>query len=302
MKRKNRNLLRGFSFGFMPFPLFAAFTNDPANTLPTGEGNDTLPAGGGTGGGGNPPAKTYTAAEWRGIVKERDRFKKQMRAIARTLGIEPDSLEFVETNDPENPLTIEGDEIEELLAAVEKFRADKSGNPGDKKRADDEKKKRLLRPVERRAEVAESKVAALIKWIERNAVIPSIRLACRENQAVDDDGGQYSDIVKLVLPKMPVKVEFDDDDKSANVVTGAMNDDGTDFESATGDPMQDANALVSALLNSKPKFKNANFRPGPGAGGARTGNQNSQNGARQKNIADSVQMFTGVRPASAGKS
>lgn len=293
MNRKQKaNLLRGLVFGFCNYELFARFTNDP--TLPGDGGGDTLPANGG-GGNPNPAPKTYSQREFTGITRDRDRLKKQFKAIARSLGLDPEELEFVESDDPENPLEVTGEGWDEIVSAIEKAKGEPKDGPA-KKAAEEQKKKRLTRPLEQKIARLEAERKALQTWIERNSVVASIRLAAANEHAVDDDGGMFSDIVGLIRPRMPVSVQYDADTNEAEVFFSARNEDGTDVEGATGDPQKDAQKLVADLLAKKPKFKNANFRPGPGAGGA--GGRPAASASRPNKIAAAVKAFTGIEPPS----
>jgi hypothetical protein len=291
-KRKRKNLLRGFSFGFFDLAAFALCTVDPnAPTIPAGDGDDTL-----TGGGGGIPPRTYSAGEVAAITKERTKYRKQMKSLAKSLGIDPESLEFVETNDPENPYEVQGEAFEELREAAEKMRS-APGDTGAKKRDLEEKKRRIQLPIIRERDAARAERDALKKWVQSNAVGAPIRLACRESNAIDDDGGKFQDIVNLLSPRMPVNVSWDEDDRTATVSIPVLDENGDPLANATGDPMRDAKILVDDLLKRKPKYKQANFRPGPGAGGANGHGEGAISGeARTKRIADAVNAFTGAKP------
>lgn len=294
MKRQRRSTyFRTFMPGIICTVLFAAFKDD--DTILAGGGDD----GGGNGGSGNPspaPApkeKTYTETEFKGVSKARDKFKRQMKALAKTLGVDPETLEFVETDDPDNPFEVRG--LEDEIEAIEKARGE-TNDPKKKKEDAEAKRLRIARPFMRLAEQEKAKAAALQKWIERNAVIASIRLACAKNGAVDDDSGKFADIVEHISRRMIVTVAVEDDSEP-DVTIVARDDEGNEFDGANGDVEHDANLLVSDLLTRRPKYRKAEFRAGPGAGGSSVGGQAVQSG-RKSNAAKAVEQLTGIKPPS----
>jgi hypothetical protein len=224
--------------------------------------------GGGTGAPAAKPKKTYGEQEFSSVTRARDAAKKRLNALIKSLGRDPEDVTFVETGDPENPFTVEG--IEDVIDAASKA----GGDSEAKKRADADKKRRLLAPVEKKLRVAEKKSEALVNWIQRNAIVAPIRAACIAEKIVDDDGGQFSDVVALLKPRFKTTVIIDDDDATvpASVDILAMAEDSEDaIDGATGDPWQDARKMVAELARKRPKFKQSEFRRGPGAGGQNAG-------------------------------
>lgn len=248
--------------------------------------------GGGTGSGGAGGAGGAGNGENREVVdarRARDRAKGAYRAILSRLGIDPTDVKIVETGDANNPFEVEGidddvaDQIRELLGNREDD--DDEKNNGKKKGdADEQKKKRIVRPYEKKIEKLQKTVNALTQWVEENAIVAPIRDAARKHGAVDDDGGKFNDIVRLLKPQLKPTVVFNDDDEDhpVSVVIKAFDEFGDELIDDAGNH-RTADWLVSDLLNRRPKFKQSNFVPGPGAGGHRVGGGNNGGGSRNNN-------------------
>jgi hypothetical protein len=276
---------------------------------PDDDPNDGGPGAGGAGGAGGggggtpkpadppsdpPPVKTYTVKEFKDVTKERDRAKQKTRALLSVLGVaNPDEVSIRFTDDPDQPVVVEG--LDEITELIERGRnAAQDANPAERRRQQAQFRQRIETPLKK-------EIAALKKWVEENAVIEPIRRACRNQHIVDDDGGQFADVVQLLRPRMPVRVEFDGD--HASVFIDSINEQGDPLRTGDDEPF-DAEMMVAELAKRKPKFKQADYRPGPGAGG-----QDRRQGGNGKGVvtpagsndrdytADAVAAFTGgIRP------
>jgi hypothetical protein len=295
--------MSALALGTPPRHAFAFEGND--DTTPGGAGGDTTP--GGAGGGGDPPArrvKTYDQNEFNAVTRARDKAKKSLHALIRTLGKEPDEVTIVETDDPENPFTIEG--LEDVVDALQK----NGGDSEAKKRASAEAKNRLTRPLQRKIEAGVKREKALIAFIEKNMIVAPIRAACAAENIVDDDDGKYSDVVSLLKSRFKTNVYIDEDDRDASAtveVTALAEDSDQPIDNATGDPWEDARKLVRELASKKPKFRKSEFRGGPGAGGARVGDRQQPRQAartsdeeRRQNIGRAAAAHYGVAPGELG--
>lgn len=208
-------------------------------------------------GGGNPPARPQADPKVQNAIKRRKKASFLARAIADAAGIDIDELEVRETRDKNRPFEIVG--LNEQLEGKQRNSGDNSGAGKNKNQRTNPQVERLKRERQ-----------ALIEWIRQNVVAANIRAACVKHGAVDDDGGQFEDIVNLVLPQFVCNVEFEEGANAPEVSTYAVDSDGEPIPDVTEDQ------LVSDLLRRKPKFRKPDFRAGPGAGGNVVGNNNQR--------------------------
>lgn len=300
MNRRTRSAI--FSACFLSVPSFALFHHTPDGDGAGGAGATT--DDGGAGGSAaptvtqqQPPAKTYDQATFNKVKGARDRLKRELKAVLKALNVDPEQVQFVETTDPQNPVAIEG--LDEVITKLQ--------SSGGMTQAEIDSLKSAARAsVQRKLDVESKKVAALVDWIKQNGVVAPIQQACTLEGAIDDDDGKFSDIVMQLQGRMPVSVDYDEDSKQAVVTITTLDDDGEPLVKADGSPMTPRD-LVADLLKRKPKYRAAEYRGGPGAGGK--GNAQRQTvqsvtttHSRPKpkdTVAAAVKAFTGVMPPSA---
>lgn len=118
------------------------------------------------------------------------------------------------------------------------------------------------------------RVDSLIGYITRVAVVEPLRAGCREHGAIDDDNGQFGDIVNQLLPAWKTSVDFDDDaDDNAEPTVSVVATDSAGhpiINRRTNKPITPSE-MVAAFLDARPKYRASNVRGGPGAGGHRVG-------------------------------
>lgn len=246
--------------------------------------------GGGAGGGGegdkdkdkNKP-EMISKAEADRAFKSRDQAKAGLRLLAATVGIDPDDIRVVPNpDDKENPYKLECDGIEDLgklVADARKAKKAKKGKKGgegeEEDGADDDagwaerereltgSHKEQLTKVKTKAKTRED---ALFAFIDDRVVTAELRAACAAEGAIDDDGGKYEDLVELIRKRVKVDRAFDDESGQFTHKVTALKSDGSPLLDGNGGPAT-PRQLVKAFLDEKPKFRQANFRSGPGAGG-----------------------------------
>jgi hypothetical protein len=277
--KRSRNLVLAAAIGatLLPYgklPGFAlAFTPDgnEGDTTPGSGGDDTVAGDGGAPRLTGPkPKRTYTETEFVGVVRQRDRSKEAFKALLRSLGRDPEAVEIVETGDPDEPFRVEGEEIDELRELASKA-AGEAATPKSaeaKRRIEEQRRKRIVGPVQRKLDAANRRNAALVSWIQENAVAAPLRLACRDEEIVDDDDGQFADVVELLSKRFVVRVDLDEDDPTSDVVVtlDTVDGEGQPIRGADGEPLT-PREMVADLAKKKPKFRKSGFRPGTGAGG-----------------------------------
>lgn len=238
-----------------------------------GEGED----GGGSGGpGGAAPVATPAAPagddRLSKVLGERKKARQAFRHLLRGLGVDPDSVKVVNTGDPANPIRIEG--VGDLDARLSVARAATgaaggvAGKPGKGATSVE------LAQSKATTEALRRQNAALVTFIKRTTLVEPIRAACAKYHAIDDDGGKYEDIVNQIAPSGRVDVDFDIEDAAAQpeVRVYFVGRDGSTplINAATSEPAT-ADSLVLEFLTKRPKYRQANFRSGPGAGGSQVG-------------------------------
>lgn len=240
-----------------------------------GEGDDTTPAPAGGTGTGTAPANRGSGAAADGgaalakALKERKKAKALANTLLRGMGIDPEQVKTVSTGDPANPLRIEGVPDLDQRLTLARAVGSAGGGAGRGKGAQSVEVATLTAQVNG----ARKQIAALIKFINRTATVDPIRAACVKYHAIDDDGGQFEDIVNALAPFFRPNVEIDPEDAEAEpeVSVLCVQRDGTPYINPATNQPHTPDTLVQAYLTRKPHMRQANFRGGPGAGGSTVG-------------------------------
>lgn len=250
-----------------------------------GEGDETpeTPAGGAGTATGNPTASNPTnrgsaaaadgGAALAKALKERKKAKALANTLLRALGIDPETVKQVPTGDPANPYRLEGvPNLDTVLTVARAAVGGTGGNGGGRGKA-----AQTVEVATLNAQVATLKkqIAALVKFITRTAVVEPIRAACVKYHAIDDDGGQFEDIVTALASHFRPNVELDLEDAEAEPdvsVLCVQRDGQTPFINPATNQPHTPDSLVLDFLTRRPKYRQAQFRAGPGAGGAAVGN------------------------------
>jgi hypothetical protein len=214
--------------------------------------DDDVRAAGGAAGAGAAPPPNPLQRKLNDAIRRRKKGNAIIHALCERLGIDPDELEARPTNDPDNPYQIVGlDDATPPTTGQRGGRAEpaRPGKPSAK----------LVR--------LERENAALRDFVTGTIVADRIRSACVKHNAIDDDNGQFSDIVAQVLPKMRTDFVQDDDTGRITVTTYAADASGEMLYDGRGEPHSEE-TLVVQLLNAKPKYRHSTYRPGTGAGGS----------------------------------
>jgi hypothetical protein len=215
------------------------------------------------------PTVTIDPERYGQAMKERKKAKSALRALVQGLGGDPDKIKLVSTGDPANPVRIEGiDDLDTRLAAGRAMAG--VGGSGKSKGGQNNVDVATLT-----AQVAAYKrqVAALMAYIGRIAVVEPIRAECVRQHAIDDENGEFSDIVSALAPRFKQEIEFDTDDADAEPEVRIYPVDSSGqplINPATAKPFT-VGEMVADLLKRKPKLQEQKFRPGPGAGGNNVG-------------------------------
>lgn len=225
--------------------------------------------GGGAGGGGEMIPKSEADKAF----KARDKAKAQAMAtvglFAQAMGIDPDEVRIEETGDKDNPYKLVGPNLEELSATLAEARKTKAG-----KGKWEDREKELVethgRKVATLTKNHQRELSARDAWIEQQAVIDPIRSACVAEKAIDDDEGQFSDIVALLRPRVRVERSVDEESGNLNLKITVLGDDGKPMLDGKGNAAT-VRQLVADLLSKRPKYRQAQYRSGPGAGGNGSG-------------------------------
>lgn len=243
---------------------------------------DNANEGGETGLGGtttiNPPAVPAVVAAPAGgndsrlgeALRERKKARGAFRALISLLGFDPEKVKIVNTGDPSNPYRIEGaPDIESRLAIARAAGGATNGNGPRGKGIP------TVEVATLNAQVASlrNQVNALVVYIKRTAVVEPIRAACVRHHAIDDDAGAFDDVVTQIAPRFKVDVDFDSEDANSvpEVRVYAVDGNGAPLIDSTTTQPATPDSLVAEFLGKRPKYRQANFRGGPGAGGSRVG-------------------------------
>lgn len=212
----------------------------------------------------NPPAPAPTGTpENRRLIQERQRARRALKSVFTSLGISPDHVK-IEGGTGNIPIKfvsiIDGSDLTPKLQGAAAYIAGGGAPPkGANQNAV------LVAQLQGENGSLKKKNTALIAFIKRTAVIEPLRAACIKHHAVDDDNGQYSDIINILAPLFVVDVGFDEDDESAEPeITVTPMNAGTPMMNATTNVLHTPDTLVDDLLTRKPKFRISTFRPGPG--------------------------------------
>jgi hypothetical protein len=330
-----RRMMRGTRSTALALAVFAAAADVLLPLGIAGHGVhfvDSPEGGGAAGGTGNPPAggtgadddagtgspavgaqsATYPAQQYRDLDARRKKFQGAFKALLRMIGVDnPDAVKIKKTADPVTPWIIEGIEDLEQRAAAARMAGELgfSGGGGQRRgRQQQQTQTGTVTPQQLQVQVAayKAQIGGLTNYIKRTAVIEPLRAACVKYGAIDDDSGRYSDIVNSLAARFRPEVEFDSDNASAEPSVRL------DYVDESGQPFIDPNtgvaptpdAVVSDFLTKRPKYRQANWRAGPGAGGAAvgvqrrpsaplvTGNNNQQ--AQPAEMVRNVANFFGV--------
>jgi hypothetical protein len=241
--------------------------------------NPTGAPGGGTAT-ANPPANPPPAANPASdprvseALKERKKAKAGFRALVRAMGGDPEKVKIVATGDPAEPYRIEGiDNLDTRMAAARAVGASGSGKRGGTPSVE-------VAQITAQRDAYKRQVAALIGFIKRTAVVEPIRANCVKHGAIDDDNGAFDDIVGILAPKSKVDIDFDPEDasKEPEIRVYFIGADGQPIINQATGQLANADFMVADFLAKRPKYRQANFRSGPGAGNRMFNNNGNGNG------------------------
>jgi len=241
-----------------------------------------------------PTKKTYTKVEFDHATSERDRERKLRRKVLQILGVDADDLDIEWGEDGEPVITGLEDLQSKLTAGVS------ATDPAAQEAA----RKKIVKPLEKQIAALTNENKALRQLVEDVAIVQPLREAARLEQAVDDDGGQFTDLVELLRKRFRPVIVVDQATQRATCEIQTLDAEGKELHDADGDPLKPRD-VVKGFLDAKPKYRSASYRPGPGAGGAGSnGNaggaavqQSSEDRARRQ--ADAIEKMYGVRPRNA---
>lgn len=230
-----------------------------------------------------PKPEMISKAEADRAFKSRDQAKAGLRLLAQTFGIDPEDIRVVPNpDDKENPYKLECEGIEDLgklVADAKKAAAAAKKKKGNKKDGDDpdagddgwaEREKQLTdshkEQLKKTREKAKAREDAVSSFVDSRIVTAELRAACAAEGAIDDDGGKYEDLVELIRKRLKVDRAFDEESGEFTLNLKPLKSDGSPLLDGTGGPAS-VRQLVKVYLDEKPKYRQANFRGGPGAGG-----------------------------------
>lgn len=296
--RRSSRFTRWLNAGFLPVLRVHFDTPDDPDPGTGGTGGTGGAAGTGT---GNPPAANPgTGGTGNGggdrvpdLLRERKKLRAAWKAMLRGMGLDPETVTIRNTGDASDPVRIEG--IPDLDQRLALARAVGTGTGTGKKGNVSVE----LATAQSQRDTFKKQVDALVRYIKRTALIEPIRAECVRQHAIDDDDGRFDDIVSQLAPSGKVEIEFDTDDVTAEpeVSVYYVGADGkTPLVTQSGAPATAA-TLVADLLTKRPKYRQSNFRSGPGAGGSQVGtNSNGSNGTNGKGRAVGQAVTTPARP------
>jgi hypothetical protein len=253
---------------------------------PINFGGDGGAAGGGDGGGGDGGAAGGSRhggsdRQLKDAIRRRNKAQATHRALAETIGVDPEDFKLVATNDPANPYRLEAPP--ELLERLERARdiiagegeGEGTGAAGAASKRQPQRRTPSAEATRLQAQLnaANRQRDALIRYITRVAIVGPIRSTCVRMGAIDDDNGQFSDIVQQLLPRFRPAVEFDEDNPEAEPIVSIQTFDASNapiVDPQSGEPMT-PERLTEQFLTQRPKYLAAQYRGGPGAGGAAIG-------------------------------
>jgi hypothetical protein len=199
-------------------------------------------------------------------IRQRDKYKALFKDTLAQVGIDPESVEIEQTDDPARPWAVKG--IEQVATAAGAGGAAAGGAAATQQQRD-AAKARLTAPLRRQNGALQKQIEALTAELRKRAIVEPIRAACKRLRAIDDENGRFSQIVQLLEPVFAVQVEYDDESGAVQVAIEPHDQAGNVMTNGRGE-ISTIDDVVDHFLTKFPKFRQSVFAPGPGAGGAAT--------------------------------